>query len=129
MVLWFMVYGLWFMVYGLWFMVYGLRFMVYGLWFMVYGLWFMVLPYAGQHVLRRAARPSPTQGSTSLVTCKVRWLSGDETRNVKRFRGGLAFKAHRLVYHSTLGLSVIKKKKMKHQSLVVEPREGGAKPS
>ena len=30
---------------------------------------------------------------------------------VKRFRGGLVFKAHRLVYHSTLGLRVIKKKK------------------
>ena len=28
-----------------------------------------------------------------------------------RFRGGLAFKAHRLLYHSTLGLRVIKKKK------------------
>ena len=27
------------------------------------------------------------------------------------FRGGLVFKAHRLVYHSTLGLRVIKKKK------------------
>ena len=32
-------------------------------------------------------------------------------RNVKRFRGGLVFKAHRLVYHSTLGLRIIKKKK------------------
>jgi len=32
-------------------------------------------------------------------------------RNVKRFRGGLVFKAHKLVYHSTLGLRVIKKKK------------------
>ena len=31
-------------------------------------------------------------------------------RNVKRFRGGLVFKAHRLVYHATLGLRVIKKK-------------------
>jgi len=30
---------------------------------------------------------------------------------VKRFRGGLIFKAHRLVYHSTLGLRVIKQKK------------------
>jgi len=30
---------------------------------------------------------------------------------VKRFRGGLVFKAHRLVYHSTLGSRVIKKKK------------------
>jgi len=29
----------------------------------------------------------------------------------KPFRGGLAFKAHRLLYHSTLGLRVIKKKK------------------
>jgi hypothetical protein len=32
-------------------------------------------------------------------------------RNVQRFRGGLAFKAHRFLYHSTLGLRVIKKKK------------------
>jgi len=31
---------------------------------------------------------------------------------VKRFRGGLVFKAHRLVYHSTLGWRVIKKKKV-----------------
>jgi len=30
---------------------------------------------------------------------------------VKRFRGGLVFKAHRLFYHSTLGLRVIKKKR------------------
>jgi len=28
----------------------------------------------------------------------------------KRFRGGLVFNSHRLVYHSTLGLRVIKKK-------------------
>ena len=32
-------------------------------------------------------------------------------RNVQRFQGGLVFKAHRLLYHSTLGLSVIKKKR------------------
>ena len=30
-------------------------------------------------------------------------------RNVQRFRGGLVFKAHRLLYHSTLGLRVVKK--------------------
>ena len=30
----------------------------------------------------------------------------------ERFRGGLVFEAHRLVYHSTLGLRVIKKKKV-----------------
>jgi len=35
-------------------------------------------------------------------------------RNVKRFRGGLVFEALRLLYHSTLGLRVIKKKKKKH---------------
>ena len=32
-------------------------------------------------------------------------------RNVERFRGGLVFKAHGLLYHSTLGLRVIKKKR------------------
>ena len=30
---------------------------------------------------------------------------------MKRFRGGLVFKTHRLLYYSTLGLRVIKKKK------------------
>ena len=30
-------------------------------------------------------------------------------RDVQRFRGGLVFKAHRVVYDSTLGLKVIKK--------------------
>ena len=34
-------------------------------------------------------------------------------RNVQRFPGGLVFKAHRLVYHSTLGWRVLKKKKKK----------------
>ena len=29
---------------------------------------------------------------------------------MQRFRGGLVFKAHRLLYHSTLGLRVINKK-------------------
>ena len=31
---------------------------------------------------------------------------------MKRFRGGLVVKAHRLVYHSTVGLRVIKKKEV-----------------
>ena len=30
---------------------------------------------------------------------------------MKRFRGGLVFRAHRLVYHSTLGWRIIKKKR------------------
>jgi len=33
------------------------------------------------------------------------------TLNVKRFRGGLVFKAHGLLHHSTLGLRAIKKKR------------------
>ena len=32
-------------------------------------------------------------------------------RNVQRFRGGLMFKAHKLLYHSNLGLRVIKKRR------------------
>ena len=31
--------------------------------------------------------------------------------NLKRFRGGLVFKIHRLVYHSTLGSRVIQKRR------------------
>jgi len=41
----------------------------------------------------------------------MRTLHGGYARNVKRFRGGLVVKAHRLLYHSNLGLRVIKKKK------------------
>ena len=44
-----------------------------------------------------------------------------------RFRGGLVFKAHRLVYHSTLGLRVIKKKKdlgLSVAAVEVEARDG-----
>ena len=38
---------------------------------------------------------------------------------MKRFRGGLVFKAQRLLYHSILGLRIIKKMKKKaHQSIV-----------
>jgi hypothetical protein len=33
-------------------------------------------------------------------------------RNVERFQGELVFKAHRLMYHSTLGLRPIKQKRV-----------------
>ena len=39
-------------------------------------------------------------------------------RNVQRFRGGLVFKAHRLVYHSTLGWRVIKKKNARPRGIL-----------
>ena len=41
--------------------------------------------------------------------------------NVKRSRGGLAFQAHRLLYHSTLGLRVTNdKKNFRVSGLLVE---------
>jgi len=43
----------------------------------------------------------------------IRPCRGHYNINAQRFRGGLVFKAHRLLYHSTLGLRVIKKKKMR----------------
>ena len=40
-----------------------------------------------------------------------RVLGRDTTPNVQRFRGGLVCKAHRLLYHSPLGLRVIKRER------------------
>ena len=64
--------------------------------------------------------PLKFRGNETFVThraasaCKALETSSNsewgETCNVQRFRGGLVFKAHRLLYHSTLGLRVIKKK-------------------
>ena len=45
-----------------------------------------------------------------VTTCEVSILQLLH-RNVKRFRGGLVFQAHRWLYHSTLGSRVIKKKR------------------
>ena len=58
---------------------------------------------------------SVDSGSKPLIACGpdnnyfTEMCSG--SRNVQRFRGGLVCKAHRLLYLSTLGLRVIKKKK------------------
>ena len=38
-------------------------------------------------------------------------LVGQNKNLVQRYRGGVVFKTHRLVYHSTLGLKAIEKKK------------------
>ena len=46
------------------------------------------------------------------------WTPRPLGRNEKRFRGGLVFKAHRLLYHSTLGSRVIKKKKKKKKDQI-----------
>ena len=43
--------------------------------------------------------------------------------NVQRLRGGLVFKAHRLVYHPTLGLRLIKKRKKKRKIILAQTRK------
>ena len=50
-------------------------------------------------------------GNHLLSGSGVSKLGFSGQRNVQRFRGGLVSKADRLVYHSTLGLSVITKQK------------------
>ena len=49
----------------------------------------------------------------SSRTCHTPGLIQEQLlyRNVQRFRGWLVFEAHRLLYHSTLGLRVIKKRR------------------
>jgi len=50
------------------------------------------------------------KASTGVARSVAR-VNARNNRNVKRFRGGLVLKAHGLLYHSTLGMGVIKKKK------------------
>ena len=50
----------------------------------------------------------------------------ESARNVQRFQGVLVFKAHRLLYHSTLGLTVIKKKKKDKAPVVADNPERGS---
>jgi len=62
-------------------------------------------------------------GMTNWSVCEGEWYRSPTStrpgarvaqplyRNVQWFRGGLVFEAHRLVYHSTLGLRAIKTKK------------------
>ena len=63
------------------------------------------------------AQGTPTQShiSPSILVYEddlgVSNIVDSHTKSVKRFRGGLVSKAHRLVNHSTLGWRVIKKKK------------------
>jgi len=59
----------------------------------------------------RAANGSSQGQNLSLTGLFVPSSLGSTSQNVQRFRGGLVFKTHRLLYHSTLGLRVIKKKK------------------
>jgi len=68
-------------------------------------------PHAATTVLARLGRKGLVCEHLQFLvprTCIVEQLFH---RNVKRFRGGLVVKAHRWLYHSTLGSRVIKKKK------------------
>jgi len=51
------------------------------------------------------------QALPGIVSHMSGGMGGTRVNNVQRFRGGLVFKAHRRLYHSTLGLTVMKKKK------------------
>ena len=62
--------------------------------------------WVGKAKLQRRAAPIEVPYSKLIDVCIT-------ARNMQRFRGGLAFKAHRLSYHSTLGFRVIEKKKKK----------------
>jgi len=50
-------------------------------------------------------------GAKGRRTHRVACRRVQNFQSTERFRGGLVFKAQRLVYHSTLGFRVIKKKK------------------
>ena len=62
---------------------------------------------------KRQALPGRSPRVGSAVSVPLHLLH----RNVQRFRGGLVCKAHRLLYHSTLGLRVIQKKQCRQISI------------
>ena len=66
----------------------------------------------GFHFLNGECRVS-TKGFGKWPECTQPYQAAED--GIK-FRGGLVFKAHRLMYHSTLGLRVIKKKRRIHLS-------------
>ena len=66
---------------------------------------------AGRVTVEAAKQTVPTTAVTTVDACVRSAFSGQLLRtNVKWFRRGLVFEAHRLVYHSTLGSRVMKEK-------------------
>ena len=86
--------------------------------------------YRGTSLIRKPLNPKPctlqalgSLGQLALMDGAAKLVMFDdiksgEVRNVNRFRGGLVLKAHRLVYHSTLGLRVrrVIKKRRRHMA-------------
>ena len=60
------------------------------------------------------------QPNAAVESCKHGRLDWAH-RNVQRFRDGLALKAHRLLYHSTLGLRVIQRESAHRVARAVAP--------
>ena len=70
------------------------------------------------------------KSSSEIYCCHGRVaLSRPPSSTPTRFRGGLVFKAHRRVYHSTLGLRVIMKKKKTRHTLNPKPETLKRQPS
>ena len=67
--------------------------------------------------VRRVADAVPV-GTYKYIYC----VSHARVRLALRFRGGLVFEAHRLLYHSPLGLRVIKKKRRVSDARVRQPQ-------
>ena len=68
----------------------------------------------------------PKHETSAPPTASATWYEQLLRRNLKRCRGGLVFKAHRLLYHSTLGSRVIKKKKALGRLLLTPRLQHGA---
>ena len=68
-------------------------------------------PYSPGNVTTCVRIPPPYLYVSTSWESRSYTAQGGMRRNVKRFRGGLVFKAHRLLHHSTLGSRVITKRK------------------
>jgi len=82
----------------------------------VFSVDFLVLSVEGLGFRMRTRGMVPRLSARAdLHTPEVDGFENDQTEAepVQRFRGGLVFKVHRILHHSTLGLRVIKKKKKK----------------
>ena len=86
-------------------------FRVWGLGLLGEGLWLRALGFTSFGVWGCLGELLATQVDNRVHLRTVLNLKTTICRNVKRFRGGLLFKAHRRLYHSTLRLRVIKKEK------------------
>ena len=64
--------------------------------------------------LSEVCRGLGSRNTEMLITARPQRWAGTSRTTLPRFRGGLVFKARRLLYHSTLGSRVTKRKKKHH---------------